>query len=169
MQALCVLVCLLAGSLDDHVRSLDPWAAEALRLGVERSATIRELVEALERSDVIVHVETRMALPYAAAGMTRLAAVTASQRYVRIVLLRDPLPVSRVAVLGHELQHAWEIAQSNVRDAHEMKALFDMIGRPAPGERTAYETDAAVRVMRAVWYEINGDHKRAAQIRAAHE
>jgi hypothetical protein len=166
MQALCVLVCLLAGLPDGHVRPLDPWAKEALRLGIERSATLRHLIDELERSDVIVHVETRLALPFSAVGMTRLAAATASHRYVRIVLFRDPLPVSRVAVLGHELQHAWEIAQSNVRDAHDMRALFDMIGRPAPGEHTAYETDAAVRIMRTVWYEIHGDEKRAAQFRA---
>lgn len=166
MQALCLFVCLLSGSPDDHVRTLDPWAAEAIRLGVKRSATIRELVAALERSDVIVHIETRTALPFAALGMTRLAAATDTHRYVRVVLYRDPLPVRLVAVLGHELQHAWEIAEARVRTAAGMRALFDAIGRRAPGEHTAYETDAAINVSRAVWCELHGDDKRAAQFRA---
>jgi hypothetical protein len=167
MQALCVLVLLLAGGFPDHVRVLDPWAEEALRIGLERSQTMRDLIAGLEGSDVIVHVETRTALPLGAAGTTRLAAASGGHRYVRIVLLRDPLPVSRVAVLGHELQHAWEIAQSGVKDTAGMRRLFDTIGRPSAGEGTAYETDAAINVMRAVWYEVHGDLKRAAQIRAA--
>jgi hypothetical protein len=165
MQALSVLVLLLAGSADEHVRSLDPWAAEAVRIGAERSQTVRDLMAELEESDVIVHIETRLVLPLGAAGTTRLAAVTASHRYVRIVLFRDPLPVNRVVVLGHELQHAWEIARSTVRDAHGMRALFDVIGRPSPGERTAYETEAAIKVGRLVWYELRGDARNAARVK----
>jgi hypothetical protein len=171
MKALCLFVVYLLGAplvafaQDEHVRALDPWAVEALRLGIERSPTVRDLVAELEASDVIVHVETRAALPFSAVGTTRLSASTGSRRYVRIVLLRDPLPVNRVAVLGHELQHACEIARSPARDASGMRLLFDAIGRPAPGERAAYETEAAVKVTRVVWYEVHGDAKRAARAR----
>ena len=172
MKALCLFVVYLcmtslaAHAQDERVRALDPWAAEAIRLGRERSQTVRDLVAELDASDIIVHVETRLALPLSAAGTTRLAGATASHRYVRIVLFRDPLPVSRVAVLGHELQHACEIARSTAKDAPGMRALFEAIGRPSPGERTAYETDAAIRVSRTIWYELHGDDKRAAQLRA---
>ena len=171
MRALCVFVVYLfmaplAAAQDEHVRALDPWAAEALRLGIERSQTVRDLIAELERSDVIVHIETRAVLPLSAAGTTRLGGATASHRYVRIALVRDPMPVIRVAVLGHELQHACEIARSTAKNGQDMRALFEEIGRPSPGERTAYETEAAIRVSRAVWYEVNGDEKRAAQLRA---
>jgi hypothetical protein len=163
MQALCLLVCLVTGSPDDRVRPLDPWAVEALRLAIERSQTVRDLIAELDASDLIVHVETRVALPFGVAGTTRLSASTGSRRYVRILLLRDPLPVNRVAVLGHELQHACEIARSPARDASGMRVLFDAIGRPAVGERTAYETEAAIKVSRVVWYEVQGDAKKAAR------
>ena len=169
MKALCLFVGsllmapLVAFAQDQHVRPLDPWSVEALRLGIDRSQTIRDLIAELDASDVIVHVETRVALPFSAAGATRLSASTASRRYVRIVLLRDPLPVNRVAVLGHELQHACEIARSAARDASGMRVLFDGIGRPSAGERTAYETEAAVKVSRVVWYEVQGDAKKAAR------
>ena len=169
MKALCLFVVYLlmaplaASAQDGHVRVLDPWAAEALRLGLDRSQTFRDLVAELEASDVIVHVETRVTLPLSASGTTRLAAATDSRRYVRVVLLRDPLPVNRVAVLGHELQHACEISRSPVRDASGMRTLFDAIGRPSPGERTAYETEAAVKVSRVVWYEVHGDGRNAAR------
>jgi hypothetical protein len=165
MTALCLFVCLLAAGEPGRVRPIDAWAADALRLGLERSPTLRDLVAELEASDVIVHVETRTTLPLHAAGTTRLAAVTDSVRYVRIVLLRDPLPVSRVAVLGHELQHAVEIARSAVRTDAGMRQLFTTIGRPSPGERTAFETEAAIHVTRAVWFEVQGDAKKAARIK----
>jgi hypothetical protein len=165
MQALCLIVCLLTGSPDDRVRPLDPWAAEAIRQGVERSATVRELIAELERSDVIVHVETRPALPFATAGMTRLAAVTGTRRYLRVVLPRHALPARLVAGLGHELQHVAEIAQSNVRDGSAVRALYEAIGRRAAGEHLAYETEAALNVSRAVWYELHGDDARAEKFR----
>lgn len=171
MKALCLFVVsfvafpIAAIAQDDHVRPLDPWAVEALRLGIERSAMLRTLVAELQASDVIVHIETRTELPLRASGTTRLAGVTDLHRYVRIVLLRDPLPVMRSAVLGHELQHACEIARSDVRDAGGMRRLFTAIGRPSPGERTAYETDAAIKVSRVVWFELNGDARNAARVK----
>ena len=40
-----------------RVRPLDVWAAETLDRGLTRSAVIRSLVDALEGSDLIVHVQ----------------------------------------------------------------------------------------------------------------
>jgi hypothetical protein len=68
-------------------------------------------------------------------------------------------------VLAHELQHAWEIARSDVRDTDGMRALFEAIGRPSPAERAAYETDAAIKVSRVVWFEVHGDTRNAARVR----
>lgn len=157
MSALCVLVCLLAGSPMDRVRALDTWAEETLRFGVERSPTFRGLLAELEASDVIVYIETSVVLPTYASGTTRLAVANGSQRYVRIVLLRDPLALNRVAVLAHELQHAIEIARSDVRSTREMQALFDEIGRPSPGDHASYETDAAISISRVVRLEATSD------------
>lgn len=165
MQALCALLFLLAASPDDRVRSLDPWAADALRLGSERSQTFRELIAQLEESDVIVYVETRTLLLRRAAGSTRLAAATASRRYVRVVLSRDSLMFDRVAVLAHELQHAVEIARSEVKDDGAMQALFNTIGRPSDSDWTAYETEAAIEAGRVVRSELFDDAHNAKRAR----
>jgi hypothetical protein len=172
MKALCLLVVYLFATPltlnaepNARVRPLDPWAADAMRLGVERSALVRELVARVQSSDLIVHIETRTAMPFGAAGTTRLAAATTSHRYVRIVLFRDPLPVNRVAILAHELQHAREIAESTARDTAGMRRLFTAIGRAAPGEATVFETDAALHVTRVVWFEVHGDTKNAARVK----
>jgi len=147
----------------EHVRPLDPWATEALELGLAGSALMRELVAALDASDVIVHIETKALLPSYAAGTTRLGGATASYRYVRIVVNRDMLPVARAAVLGHELQHAREIAQSQADDTRGMYALYSAIGQRVPGEGITFETEAAANAGMTVWFELHGDAKRAGQ------
>lgn len=147
-----------------HVRPVDMWATEALALGLAGSGVIRDLVARLDASDVIVHIQTKT-LPSDVAGTTRLAGATASHRYVRIVLNRDPLPVVRAAVLGHELQHAREIAESQATDNDGMHALFSAIGRRVPGDGITFETDAAANAGTAVWFELHGDVKNAARFR----
>ena len=44
---------------DSHVRSSDPRLLNVLRDGVARSPTFRDLIGVLNRSDVIVHIESR--------------------------------------------------------------------------------------------------------------
>jgi hypothetical protein len=156
MPALCVLVCLLAGSPSDRVRSLDPWVDETLQFGIERSPTFRGLIAELEASDVIVYIQTGVVLPDYAIGTTRLA-VSGSQRYVRIVLSRDWLTLNRVTILAHELQHAIEIARSEVQSSDDMQALFDEIGYPAVGDHGSYETEAAISISRIVRVEASTD------------
>jgi hypothetical protein len=142
----------------DRIRPLDVLSAETLALGLAHSPLMWDLVARLELSDVIVHIETKTLLGDVS-GTTRLAASTASYRYVRIVLSRDLMTVARTATLAHELQHAHEIAQSRARDARGMQALFSRIGRLRPGSITRFETDAAEKAGWSVWAELHTDSK----------
>ena len=156
MSALCVLVCLFAGSPSDRVRSLDTWAEETLRFGVERSPTFRHLIAELEASDVIVYVETSVTLPEYASGTTRLAVASGTHRYVRIVLLRDWLMLNRVTALAHELQHAIEVGTSpDVRDQEALARLYQRIGQNSLSGHT-YDTVAAQSAGRSVRRELEG-------------
>ena len=153
----------------DHVRALDAVSAETLERALAGSALVRELVSALDRSDVIVHIQTPAAMPAGLSGTTRLVASTLAHRYVRTALDRDRPLTRRAALLGHELQHAWEIAQSPARDRQGLRALFSAIGWPPGGEAGAFETDAAVAVEVAVWRELRGDADAMARERRSVE
>src|SRR6185503_2699984 len=93
-------------------RPVDPTALETLDLALERSAVVRTLIEALERSNVVVHIQSSGDLPIGLRGATRFVVSRGGYRYLRITI-RAQLPRElRVAILAHELQHASEIAGS---------------------------------------------------------
>ena len=89
-----------------HVRALDGDVASALAAGVQRSPTFARLVAAINQSDVIVYVETVHTLPPATSGRMVLTTKNTSVRYVRIQIASRLFPDERIAVIGHELQHA---------------------------------------------------------------
>ena len=132
----------------------EPRLAELLGLGISRSSAFRELVEALDASDVIVYVsfasnpKLRSYLPHdvVAAG---------AHRYLRVVLNIKLTDREVIPVLAHELQHAWEVAQArDVGDAAGMITLFNRIGYPVLKGTQVRETDAALHVQQRVRAEL---------------
>src|SRR4029453_7228096 len=95
-----------------RVRPLDGLAETALERGLSDSPLFRDLVTELENSDVIVHVVTAAGLPATAVGTTRLSSSGPSYRYVRVTISAELPAHKQTAILGHELQHACEIARS---------------------------------------------------------
>ena len=136
-----------------HVRA----AANATRVvddAAAQSATIRELLERLAATDVIVYVELTGS-PQVPTARTKLVAATPSARFLRVGINSATPPFELPALLGHELQHALEIAEHvEVRDDAGMRRLYAAIGREQGIDR--FETDAAVRVERAVRFEVAG-------------
>lgn len=140
---------------EHRVRPLDMWAVETLDRGLARSSVIRSLIDTLEQSDLIVHLQTVTTLPPGTAGQMRLSGDGGSCRYVRIQLQRSLLPDERAAILAHELQHALELAQSSARDNEAVRALFERIGQRA-GSDNVFETAAARVAGVKAWFELRG-------------
>lgn len=133
-------------------RPLDAVAAETLRHATERSAIIRGLINRLESSNVIVHIETVARMPSGIVGMTRFVASRGAYRYVRITLGADTSLEARSSILGHELQHACEIAGSPASDVKSLRELFE-----GEGYRSGqyFETMAAIQTERNVRVELS--------------
>ena len=144
--------------LECHVRSSDDRLLKALRDGVARSPTLRDLMAVLNRSDVIVYLESsgRMRTGFSAYLVHRI--VTAgNRRYLKVVVNRELARDRLTSVIAHELQHAREVAEAaNVRSSAEMGGLFKRLdsGRCVL-IRSCTETDAAVRLQAAVLGELN--------------
>jgi hypothetical protein len=112
---------------------------EALR----RSPTIGRLVDELHKHDVLIYLELD-AVP-GARGSTAMFAASGPVRILRIVIHRRLDPREQIEVLGHELQHAIEIARDDdVVDEASFRELFERIGY-ATGART-FETIEARKV-----------------------
>jgi hypothetical protein len=125
-----------------------------LKAGYVRSPSFAALIARLQASDVFVQIEVVPRLPTSIEG--RLVGVWRAHdvRYVRIeVALRESSDES-IALLGHELQHAAEVADATTADTGpRLVALYERIGKRGGGEHQ-YETLAAEEMGRRVRREL---------------
>jgi hypothetical protein len=116
-------------SRNPRVRPYDSRAAKLLLEGMERSVTLRALADRLEQLDVIVYLEMQPALRKKLAGTLTWMAATPSNRYVRISLNPEITRDALIAALGHELQHAVEVAEAPwVVDPASLQAYYQKHG-----------------------------------------
>jgi len=146
-----------SGSVTDPASRLRPastFVAGVIEDGVCRSATLRSMVATLQTTDLIVYV-TMVPLSdrRVAAGLQYLGATT-THRVLQVVL-RFPLDrIARMAMLGHEIQHAIEVAGApEIRSQKAMEDYYRAHGVPGATEST-YETDAAHRTEFRVREEV---------------
>ena len=146
---------ILLAAVTPHVRPMDGMAQAAFDRGRARSRTFARLVRELERSKVIVYVETSLRLPATIGGQFFLVSEGADgSRFLRIRLNARAGAIDLTARLGHELQHAVEVARTATRDAAGMARLYRAIGAELdPG---VFDTAAARDVEAQVTAELFG-------------
>ena len=127
-----------------RVRAHDGRAAALILEGVTRSEIIRRLIDRLEKSDVIVYVETQPGLKGRVAGTLTWLTKTPQFRYVRISIAPDQFGETGIALLAHELQHAVEVADNkSVVDPASLEALYRRIGKSVGVHAGGWDTEAA--------------------------
>jgi hypothetical protein len=134
---------MLLVAADRRVRAPDPKIKALLAEGLRRSPTFAALLVAINRSDVIVYIEHVMTLPKDTLGRLTMVPIAGVTRYLRIQIRPDLSRNEAIALIGHELQHALEVADNaSVRDTNGMIALYERIGHSSGGEHV-YDTTAA--------------------------
>lgn len=140
-----------------HVRPLTPSAAQLVLDAAACSPAARNLLDALERTDVVVYVSDSMCGPEDdPPAYLRFVSRAAGLRYLSVYVDRYRIsPTERIAFFGHELQHALEIAAApGVRDSAGLRQLYRRIGWESGRDR--FETDAARAVTTLVRNELAG-------------
>ena len=139
---------------DPHIRSTEPELLDDIERGALLSPTLRRLIARIESSDLVVYlVFDRPASPAMAGHLSLLAAVP-QRRYLRIAIDRRSSGCRRLAILGHELQHAVEIADADrVVDQDGVASLYRLIGFSSnAGCQACFDSqlaiDTGVRVQR---------------------
>ena len=136
------------------VRPLDHSAAATLAHALERSALVRSLVTELDTTTAIVHVVVSRALPSGVAGATHFVASRSGYTYIRVTVLAALRPDLRAIILGHELQHALDIARSGTTSDADLQRLLETTGyRTGPN---LFETPSALRTERRIRAELKG-------------
>ena len=144
-------------ALVPRLRPLDSWAAALIAHGTRESPTFRSLVDRLDRSDVIVYVEVGRKTARAH-GALRFVGATKSARMVHVSLSHRLTNTELVALLGHELHHAVEIAENpGIRDEDSLRQFYRTHGFPGCDLGT-YESEGARQAGRRVRREIAEGH-----------
>lgn len=137
-----------------HVRTTNGNVQRLLETGVRRSPTFASLLARLNASDVIVYIEQTTQMPQTLEGRLLLMPLVNHQRYLRIQIARGASPTELVALIGHELRHAIEVAEAtDVRDEDGLERLYRRIGASSAAEHT-YDTEAARATGRRVRQEL---------------
>lgn len=138
-----------------HVRTIQPEGEQLLTRGLASSPTFRRLVDRLEHSDVIVYIDLRSDMPQLLGGSLQFLARSATNRFVRIRINRANSRLWQTALLGHELQHAVEVADSSdVESTEGLRALYRRIG--VRMGQDAFDSLAAQHAGFAVRAELSG-------------
>jgi hypothetical protein len=167
MRVVCLLSCLLlvqpssihgeevAVAIPLNLRA-ESDLLHALQAGMMHSRSFRVLVDQLAQSNLIIYLE-QTRLSGGLDGALRLVTAAGGFRYVRISIDARLSADALVAMLGHELQHAAEIAVApEVVDQASMARLYGRIGFPC-GTRSTFDTRAAVHVQEQVRKELRAD------------
>jgi hypothetical protein len=138
-----------------HVRTFDSKLNALIAEATRRSPFFRALVSRLNRSNVFVYLEARL-LPGHLSGRLTFIGGGASWRYLRIEIECRQSTVDQVAALGHELQHAVEIADSTAAvDPSSIRALYGTIGFAVDDSGQRFESHAAREAgnrVRSEWF-----------------
>ena len=145
-----------------HIRTTDPRLIRLVRDGVRTSETFRRLVDRLNRSDVVVYLDCGGSTASSDGRLTFISAV-GGYRYVHVRVARLAAEDVQTALIGHELQHAVEIADApDVVDSPSLAREYQRIGflspRLTPG--VSFDSDAAVAAGQRVLRELSGKESR---------
>ena len=140
-----------------HVRSTTPEIRELIHEGEELSMTLRDQIARLSASDLVVYVEYDYFPATHVAGFVSFIGAGGGWRYLKVSIRWDLPRGQQLAILGHELQHAAEIAAAaEVVDPLSMARLYARIGSERRSARCrAFDTRAAVDVEGRVRSEVN--------------
>jgi hypothetical protein len=130
-------------------RDAERLLAEARR----RSPTIARLLAALEASDLVVYLDVRL-MPRRRTGRLRVVESDGARRIVKVDVSATARGDEALGWLGHELQHALEVASApEVRDDGSLECFYRLFGNPQPAQASRFETEEAIKVRQQVLAE----------------
>jgi hypothetical protein len=145
------------GTLDGgRVRSEDPRIQVLIEHGQARSPTFRRLVRELNDSDVVVHVLPGRVPPGLRGQLRHTVAAVEGLRYLFITVDARAAGPLAIAIIGHELQHALEVARApEVGRSIRVDDYFEKIADAPCRSARCFETAAAMRIQEQVVRELD--------------
>jgi hypothetical protein len=152
----------------NQVRTTDQRLARLVFDGMRTSPTFRSLVDRLNSSDVVVYLRCDSAPPLGIAGRLSFLGTGGGFRYVIVRVSYLPSHARQLAILGHELQHAVEVAETpQIIDPESLAREYTgNVGYPtfwSTASGRTYDSAAANEVGSQVLREMNEANARTAR------
>jgi len=136
-----------------RMRMRTPALESLFTTALERSPTFEALVHELEASDLIVYVDRNLRLPPSIQGAITFRGTGQGVRYLNVWLNPRYTRRQMMAALGHELQHAVEVARApHVTTAEAFSRHYRHIG--IPGQSDNWDTSEAQHTGRVIAREL---------------
>jgi hypothetical protein len=150
-----------------HIRAEDERLAGLLNYGTPRSALLQALVDRLESSDVVVYLRCDRQLRSKLSGQLSYVGTSGGLRYVLIRVRHIGDRLRQIALVGHELRHAVEVADApEIVDRQSLQAAYSRIGYvnrfASVGGIMAFESDQAVQAGTRILRELRDGTIRVA-------
>lgn len=142
-----------------RIRVLTPCLNTLIDDAMAASSTVRALVTRIEQSNLIVYVRC-VKFNYASfVGRLVFLSTIAGQRYIVIELKNPERWDAQIATMGHELQHAVEIADAPwVLSQASMAQYYRLAGITVGTKPLTFDTDAARQTGLRVQREVAAVH-----------
>jgi len=143
----------------NHIRTTDKRLIRLLHDGMRASDTFRRMVHRIRKSDVIVYLECGGSGSRSVDGRLTFISAVAGARYVHIRVARLASADVQIALIGHELRHAVEIADApSVVDGESLAREYERIGflNGRQLANTSYDSTAAVEAGYQVLRDLTG-------------
>ncbi len=141
----------------DPIRPVTAELEQLMDTGYRQSSTFRTIVDDLAGLFVIVYLVPAASLPSGLPAGLYFVTTANGYRYLRISIRTDLDPAVLIAVLGHELQHAFEIAQArHVVDRKTLRDFYRLTGIASCrySRHECYDTTLAQRTGNSVYAEV---------------
>ncbi len=141
-----------------HVRPLTASLARTLDAGLERSESIRRLVDRLEASDVVVYITDESFALRRWIGYLSFLSAVGGYRYLLVHVPTHRTSLDLISAIGHELQHAVEIAEAPaVVDGRSMAQHYQRVGYDVTSDRSGkrFESREAIDAGQRVRRDVN--------------
>jgi hypothetical protein len=133
-------------AVDPHLRTNDSRLRETLALGRATSPTLRQIIDEIDRSDVVAYIRFEHQPPHVAAHVLFMA-LAGGRRYLHVGVDEGLRGAELIGILAHELQHAAEIARDrSVVDVATLRTLYARIGFAAGNDFRAERFDSSAAI-----------------------
>ena len=128
------------------------WVNGLIAEGMANSGTFAGIASQLLTSNVIATVEPALQLQTGLSGYMAFITRTPTRRYVRIYFNPKLQRHQSIAIIGHELRHALEVAMHpEVVNQSTLRAMYAVVGR---GEGDRWDSEGAVEAGRTILREL---------------